>query len=137
VPDTLLTIQIVAPDHSVLREENVSSVIVPAADGYMGILPRHAPLMAELGVGQIEIRSADGPIARVATSGGFVMVERNQVSILADTAELAQDIDVRRAEESRQRAEHRLAEHASGMDVARAQAALVRAVNRLRVARRT
>ena len=132
--DGLLQLNIVAPDHSVLADDNVSSLIVPAADGYLGILPRHAPLMAELGIGDIEIKHPDDSVRHVATSGGFLMVEHNKVTILADTAELAENIDVARAEESLHRAERRLAEHAEGLDAARAAASLHRALNRLKVA---
>ncbi len=125
-----------APDHNVLADDDVSSLIVPASEGYLGILPRHAPMMVELGIGDIEIKHPDGSIRHVATSGGFLMVEKNKVTILADTAELAEDIDVSRALESKRRAEQRLAEHAEGLDAARAEASLHRAVNRLKVAGR-
>jgi F-type H+-transporting ATPase subunit epsilon len=100
----------------------------------MGILPHHAPLMAELRVGEIKVERPTGLPQIIATSGGFLMVENNEVTVLADSAELAQDIDVRRAEEARQRAEQRLSERAEGLDATRAQSALERALNRLKVA---
>ena len=134
--DSMLTVEIVAPDHGVLKDEQVSSLVVPAVEGYMGILPHHAPLMAELRIGEIKVEHPDESIRILATSGGFLMVENNLVTILADTAELAQDIDIQRAEEAKQRAEQRLTERTEGLDATRAQAALVRAVNRLRVAGR-
>lgn len=119
-----------------LTDDSVSSLIVPAYEGYMGILPNHAPLVAELTVGEITVRGSDGSVRLLATSGGFMMVEENHVAILADSAEPSETIDVRRAEEAKRRAEQRLAEKRAGTDIARAEAALQRAVNRLKVAGR-
>ena len=132
--DRVLALEIVAPDQSVYRDEQVISLVVPAAEGYMGILPHHAPLMAELRIGEILVKRADDSLQLIATSGGFLMVENNQVTILADTAELSQSIDIQRAEEAKHRAEQRIAERAEGIDATRAQAALQRAMNRLAIA---
>ena len=132
--DRVLALEIVAPDRSVYSDERVISLVVPAAEGYMGILPSHAALMAELRIGEILVKCADDSLQIIATSGGFLMVENNQVTILADTAELSQSIDIQRAEEAKHRAEQRIAERAEGMDATRAQGALQRAINRLRIA---
>jgi len=132
--DRALALEIVAPDRSVYSDDQVISLVVPAAEGYMGILPHHAPLMAELRIGEILVKHANDSPQIIATSGGFLMVENNQVTILADTAELSQSIDIQRAEEAKHRAEQRIAERAEGMDATRAQGALQRAINRLRIA---
>jgi F-type H+-transporting ATPase subunit epsilon len=128
-------LEIVTPERVLLSQENIVSVVVPGAEGSLGILADRAPLMAELAVGEIWIRDADGRIVRMATSGGFMEVAQNAVRILADTAERAEEIDVVRAEEARRRAEERLKAHVQDVDQARAEAALKRAVTRIRVAR--
>lgn len=127
-------LEIVTPERMVLSQD-VQSIVVPGVDGYLGILADHAPLMAELRIGEIRIIDANGHETHLATSGGFMQVADNAVRILADTAERQQEIDVARAEESLRRAETRLRERQSDVDAARAEAAMQRAMNRLRVAR--
>lgn len=129
-------IEIVAADHKVWAGPTVS-VVVPAVDGYLGILSGHAPLVAALGIGEVVITPPgnESPV-EVAVSGGFVRVDHDTVTILADTAELVTQIDIERAEQARVRAEERLREHSADIDFDRAQAALLRALNRLRIVRR-
>ena len=127
-------LEIVTPEGIVLQQDAVS-VVVPGAEGSLGILANHAPLMAELTIGEVQIRDADGNIERLAISGGFMEVASNTVRILADTAEKPQEIDVHRAEQAVARAKERLTAADTGMDMVRAEAALKRAINRLRVAR--
>jgi F-type H+-transporting ATPase subunit epsilon len=109
-------------------------VVAPGMVGQLGILPHHAPLMTMLQPGQLVIKNK-GEEQSIAVSGGFLEVRADRVVILADAAERAEDIDVRRAEEAVQRARRRLQE--TGIDTARAEAALRRAVARLKVAGRT
>ena len=126
-------LEIVTPERIVLQQDAVS-VVVPGAEGSLGILANHAPLMAELTIGSIQIRDPNGHEERLAISGGFMEVADNTVRILADTAEKAEEIDVQRAEEAVARARERLSSADTNMDLVRAEIALKRAVNRLRVA---
>ncbi len=127
-------LEIVTPERIVLEQDAVS-VVVPGSEGSLGILANHAPMMAELTVGEVQIRDANGLETRLATSGGFMEVASNIVRILADTAEKPEEIDVHRAEEAATRARERLSAHDRGIDILRAEVALKRAINRLRVAR--
>lgn len=127
-------LEIVTPEHIVLSTD-VASVVVPGKEGSLGILANHAPLMAELTIGEIQLRYADGRITRMATSGGFVEVRNNVVRILADTAEKPEDIDLKRAEEAKERAEARIRSRSGDTDLGRSEAALKRALIRIRIAK--
>ena len=127
-------LDIVTPERTVLSETAVS-VQVPAVDGSLGILAGHAPLLAELGVGECRVRLAGGAEEQLAIAGGFVEVSRDRVTVLADTAEFASEIDASRAEESLARAREMLTRLEGGADAASANEALRRAQNRLRIAR--
>ncbi|MDO8587354.1 MAG: F0F1 ATP synthase subunit epsilon [Armatimonadota bacterium] len=135
MPGKTFHLEIVTPDRVVLSDDRVASVIVPGSQGYLGVLAGHAPLLAELKVGQIDIRREDNSELAMATSGGFIEVSENKAIILADTAEIALEIDVSRAEDAKTRAEDRLRRRGEAeTDAARADAALTRALNRLHVA---
>ena len=126
-------LEIVTPEKLVFSG-TVDSLVVPARTGYLGILPGHAPLLAELGIGEITYKI--GELADlVFCSWGFVEVLPDRVVVLAQIAEAASDIDIKRAEESRSRAERRLASKDPDIDFARAQLALLRAVSRLNAAK--
>ena len=128
-------LEIVTPDRLALADDTVTSLVLPGSEGYFGVLAGHAPLLAELKVGEIDVTRADKSETAIATSGGFVEVGGNRVIVLADTAESADEIDVSRAEEARKRAEERLRRRSEEeVDAGRAQAALLRAINRLHVA---
>jgi F-type H+-transporting ATPase subunit epsilon len=111
----------------------VDQVNVPTKDGRVGILPRHAPLLTILDVGELTIIK-DGASTPFAVSGGFMEVLPNRVTILADTAERADEIDEARAEAARRRAEEQIAQRQSNQDIALAEAELRRALIRLKVA---
>jgi len=128
-------LEVITPDRVVLSDDGVVSVTAPGVEGYMGVLANHAPLMSALTVGKLDFRRADGSAGAMAISGGFLEVFENKVTVLAETAELATEIDLERAERAARRAEERLAVHASDVDLQRAQAALQRALNRVNVAR--
>ena len=115
-----------------LFQGDVERLQAPGSEGSFGVLARHAPLVAALGTGRLSFVDHTGP-RQLATSGGFLEVAADGVTVLAETAEFGPEIDVARAEAARDRARERLhqAEH---IDRARAQAALARARNRLRVA---
>ncbi|MFB3883061.1 MAG: F0F1 ATP synthase subunit epsilon [Armatimonadota bacterium] len=128
-------LKIMAPDHAVF-EGQAQSLIAPGVDGYLGILARHAPMVAELGPGVLTVTEADGRRSYFAVSSGFLEVQSEGVTILSDAAEAAADIDVDRARAAEERARHRLQERAPELDVARAEAALRRALARVQVAER-
>lgn len=123
-------LDIVTPERKVYSKE-VEMVITRAANGDIGILPHHAPLVSPLSVTVVRVKD-EGKEERIAISGGFLEVRPSGVTILAETAELSSDIDVARAEAAASRAKGRISEHDG--DLARAELALRRAANRLEVA---
>jgi len=125
-------IEIVTPEKMVVRDV-AEEAQIPAKNGYLGVLPGHAPLITELSIGEITYRSA-GTITHISVAWGFAEVLPNKVTILAESAERAEDIDVQRAEEAKKRAEERLKEGGSGLDYPRCLHALKRAESRLQVA---
>src|SRR5258708_35552567 len=126
-------LEIATPERLVIREQ-VTEAQVPGADGAMGILPDHAPLISELGIGELSYVGG-GQKHTIAVGNGVVEVLDNHVRVLADRAEQANEIDVARAQAALKRAEERVARGASGeIDVARALNAMRRAQARLAVA---
>lgn len=106
-----------------------------AADGLLGVMAGHAPMLVRLVVGAVRITQADGDQRWFATSGGVLRVTaEGEVLLLVEAAEEAPAIDVERAQQALTRAQHRLRERGAGVDVVRAELALARALNRLRVA---
>ncbi len=127
-------LEIVTPESTVYTG-TVESFRAPGSEGGFGVLARHHPMLAALDVGQILLREPGQEPKRMATSGGFVEVQRDRVTVLAETAEFVEQIDVSRAAEARERARERLqTRREEATDVARAEAALARALNRLRTA---
>lgn len=131
---TKITLEIVTPDRSLIREE-VDEVQVPGSEGYLGILPGHTPLLATLTVGELWYRTGTEK-HYLAIAGGFVEVLPDRVTILAQVAERAQEIDLARADAAKRRAEERLAKPAVAIDAERARLALLRSLIRLQVASR-
>ena len=127
-------LDIVTPEKQ-LFSGAVDRVTVPSTKGYLGILPGHAPLLAELGIGTISYRIGDRE-ELMTCAWGFIEVLPERVVVLAQTAESASDIDAKRAEQARSRALRRLSSKDPELDFARAQLALVRAVARLDVAKK-
>lgn len=120
----------------VVYSGEVDMVIAPGVEGQLGILPQHAPLMTTLQPGELRIRKGGEEISLVV-SGGFMEVRPDRIIVLADAAERADEIDIARAEAARKRAQEQLAQHhVTGVDEARAEAALHRAIARLRVVER-
>lgn len=119
----------------IVYSEDVDIVIAPGAEGQLGILPHHAPLMTILQAGELVVRRG-GQEDTLAISGGFLEVRPDRVIVLADSAERAEEIDVARAEAAKKRAEERLRDRkkVAGLDETRAEAALRRAIARLSVA---
>jgi len=133
LPTTLL-LEIVTPDRAHLREQ-VDEVQVPGSEGYLGILPGHTPLLSMLHVGELWYRIGQ-ETHYLSIAGGFVEVLPDRVTVLAQIAERAQEIDVARAEAARKRAEERLARPQADMDFERARIALMKSLVRLQVAAR-
>jgi len=132
--ERILNLEIVTPDRVVLKERAVS-VIAPGVIGSFGVLPSHAPLLSELAVGELRYRTEGGKEDRLAVGGGFFQVFNNEVTVLADTAERPEEIDVERARAALQRARETLADLTLPAKAREdAQAALDRAQNRLRLA---
>ncbi|MBG0777594.1 MAG: F0F1 ATP synthase subunit epsilon [Desulfovibrionaceae bacterium] len=127
-----LTLEIVTPDKLVLSE-TVDYVGAPGYEGEFGVLPNHIPFLAALQIGNLYYK-AGGRTNYVFVSGGFADISNNKVTILAESAEKAEEIDVERARKAKERAEQRMAQQKEKLDYARAQAALQRAMSRLKAA---
>ncbi|MGE5112876.1 MAG: F0F1 ATP synthase subunit epsilon [Acidobacteriaceae bacterium] len=125
-------LEIVTPEKLVVRDV-AEEMQVPARNGYIGILPGHAPLITELAVGEITYRNG-GTTTILSVAWGFAEVLPNKVTILAESAEKPEEIDVNRAREARQRAQERLQSGKNDVDYDRALEALQRAETRLDVA---
>jgi F-type H+-transporting ATPase subunit epsilon len=131
---TSLELQVVTPDRLLLREQ-VDEVEIPGSDGYFGVLPGHTPLLASLMVGELWYRKGQEK-TYLSIAFGFAEVLPDRVTILAQLAERADEIDVERAESARKRAEERLAEQQSAVDYERARIALLKSMTRLQVSAR-
>jgi F-type H+-transporting ATPase subunit epsilon len=129
-----ITLEIVTPER-LAYSGSVDSIQVPSADGELGILPHHAPLIATLGAGELRIRH-DGTEESFAVFGGFVQVLPDKVVVMAESADLASEIDLERAVQARKDAERALEGFHEGPDLAAARASLQRELVRIRVAER-
>jgi|SRR5438552_3139267 len=129
-----LALQIVSADR-LLVEEQVDEVEIPGADGYLGILPGHTPLLALLQVGELWYRRGQEKVY-LSIAFGFAEIQPDRVTILAEIAEKAEEIDIARAEAAKRRAEERLSKPMMEMDFERARIALLKSLIRLQVASR-
>jgi F-type H+-transporting ATPase subunit epsilon len=129
-----LTLEIVTPDRSVVTER-VDEVEIPGADGYFDVLPGHTPLLAMLQVGELWYRKGQEKYY-LSIAFGFAEVLPDRVTILAELAERADEIDAARAEAARRRAEERIAKPAPEIDFERARIALMKSIVRLQVSSR-
>jgi len=132
--EPVIHLTIVTPERS-LVDEHVEEIQLPGAEGYLGILPGHAPLFTDLKVGELGFRKGSSWIW-LSVAWGFAEVLPDQVRVLAETAERANEIDVERATRARERAEKRLAQGGQDVDYNRALVALERAVIRIQVSRK-
>ena len=128
----LLRVEIVAPDKRVFQGD-VQGVRAPGVDGSFQILYNHAPMISSLSVGPLILTLSNSEKMSFATSGGFIEVIGNVVTVLAETAEPASDIDTHRAKKAEERALERLEDSSNDIDRMRAERALERARNRLRI----
>jgi F-type H+-transporting ATPase subunit epsilon len=128
-------LDVVTPDRTVLSEQ-VVSLIAPGVEGYLGVLAGHAPLVTELETGAVTYRTPEGDEKKLAVSGGFLEVGRDRTTILADTAERVDEIDLERARRALERAREAYS-HVEGFDEAKLneiQTSLKRAMNRVKLA---
>lgn len=132
MPGTM-TLQVISPECTVVKNLTTDAVVIPVTEGSMGILYNHAPMVATLRIGVLRYKDG-GVYKRIAISGGFMELSSNSITVLADSAELGESVDVMRAREARRRAESRLRERASNTDRVRAEIALRRAISRLKAA---
>ena len=130
----MIQLSIVTPERSLLNEQ-VDELLIPGADGYLGVLPGHAPLFTELKVGELSYRKGN-TWTSLAVAWGFAEVLPDQVRVLAETAERAQEIDLERATRAKERAEQRLSKGGDDVDYDRALIALQRALIRIQVAQK-
>src|SRR4029453_2597439 len=128
----MIQLTIVTPERSLVNEQ-VDELQIPGAEGYLGVLPGHAPLFTELKVGELSYRKGSNWTS-LAVAWGFAEVLPDQVRVLAETAERAQEIDLERAKRAKERAEERLRQGGTDLDYDRARIALQRARIRIPVA---
>ncbi|MGB2799219.1 MAG: F0F1 ATP synthase subunit epsilon [Dehalococcoidia bacterium] len=129
-----LKFEIVTAERMVYSDD-VDVVIAPGVEGQLGILPNHASLLTMLQPGELVVRK-EGEETEMFVSGGFLEVMQNRVTLLADVAERAEEIDIVRAEEAKRRAEEQIKQVPPEMDLAAAEAALRRALARIKIAER-
>jgi len=129
-----IRLEIVTPDR-LLVSADVDEIVVPGAEGYLGILPGHTPLLASLQAGELWYRVGNDK-HYLAVLFGYVEVRPDGVTILANGAEAAEEIDVTRAQAAKERAQQELSSATADMDIERARIALLRSIARLRVAER-
>jgi F-type H+-transporting ATPase subunit epsilon len=129
----LIRLEIATPQRMLINEL-VTEATIPGEEGYLGILPGHAPLLSELGKGELMYSLPSGQKRYVAVHGGYVEISGGHIRVLADNAENANEIDVVRAERALKRAMERVAK-AEGVDIARALNAMKRAKARLEAAK--
>jgi ATP synthase, F1 epsilon subunit (delta in mitochondria) len=127
-----LLLEIVTPERKVYEQE-VKMVSVKGEEGELGILPNHIPLVTPLRIAPVIVKKDGGGTEKFAVSGGFIEIRKDKVVILAESAELASEIDVERAEAAKRRAEERLSAKAEHVDFKRAELSLQRAINRINV----
>jgi F-type H+-transporting ATPase subunit epsilon len=131
---TSIELQIVTPDKLLVREQ-VDEVEIPGTEGYFGVLPGHTPMLASLAVGEMWYRKGQEKIY-LSLAYGFCEVLPDRVTILAQLAERAEEIDIARAEDARKRAEARLTAAKGDVDYERARTALMKSLARLQVSSR-
>jgi F-type H+-transporting ATPase subunit epsilon len=129
-------LSIVSPER-ILFEDEIRSLIVPGSEGYLGVLAHHAPLIATLKVGKITIKDESNVEKIMAISGGFIEVSNNVATILADTVELVDEIDLERAQDALNRAQELLNLDVSNVEKERARHSLEKARNRIALYKET
>lgn len=129
-------LRIITPNGEFYNGE-VDRIFVKTAQGYIGVLKRHIPLVAPIVISKLFIHNLNGEVEECALAGGILYVEAHQTRILANACECRDQIDIARAERAAERAKERLTLRGENVDIARAELALQRALNRINVARGT
>ena len=132
--DTLtnpMHVEVISPDGAIYKDDGVDMVVARAEDGEFAVMKRHLPLAAALEMCVVRVKKADKE-ERIAVFGGFLETKNSKVNVIAPLAELAENIDVARAQAAKKRAEERLARHEEDLAVERARLALLRAITRLK-----
>jgi F-type H+-transporting ATPase subunit epsilon len=119
-----------------LYDDHVNMVVAPGIEGMFGVLPNHVPLLTALNFGELQIKKDGDPDLFFAIGGGLIEVLPNHVTVLADSAERADEIDISQAEESRRRAQELLAKRGETKEFEKAQVALKRSAVRLKIAKK-
>lgn len=132
MPSSTFYLNIVASD-KVFFAERCQALIVPLADGAKEVLPHHENMIIALTTGETKIKTVDGSWIRAVTGDGFIQIMNNRVKMLVDTAEHPEEIDVRRAQEAKERAEEQLRQKKSIVEHSHSEASLARALTRLRL----
>lgn len=128
------SLSVVAPDREVVTTQ-VVSVVAPGVEGYFGVLAGHVPIVSALRPGLLEYMDASNQRHFVSVGGGFAEVANDKMTVLADEAQLAQDIDLAKAEEMLERARRALRGESSELNTEQAQEEMERAMQRIRAAR--
>ena len=131
--DNTFMVEIVTPEQILFKNE-VQFLVVPELNGELGVLKNHAPMIAALDMGVLRYTDPEGKVKKIALSGGFMEVIYNEVRVLAETAEHGSEIDILRAKAAKDRAEKRLQLQDENINRSRAEAAMRRAINRLKAA---
>ncbi len=126
------TLRVIASD-KIFYDGKGIQLVIPAADGEKGILAHHENMVIAIVPGDLRLQKEDGSWAEAAVGGGFVQIANNRVTVLTDTAERPEEIDVKRAQLARERAEEQLRQKQSLQEYHQTQAALARAMSRLRI----
>jgi F-type H+-transporting ATPase subunit epsilon len=129
----MFTLTIVTPE-KIFYEGDVSSLILPGGEGYLGVLTDHAPLITSIKPGKLTVRDKEQKMMTMAVSFGFFEITSNHATLLVDSAEYASEIDMERARKALARAKQRLADKAGDIDIPRAKRSMARARNRISVA---
>jgi len=131
--ESTFMLEIVTPEEILLKDE-IQFMVAPGAEGELGIMKNHAPLVAALNIGVLRYKNSNGVKKNMAISGGFIEVVDNAARVLAETAEAGENIDVLRAKAALERAQKRLAVRSEEINHARAKMALQRAIARIKAA---
>jgi len=131
----MYTLSIVTPE-KIFYEAEVTSLVIPGSEGYLGVLSDHAPLITAVIPGKVSVKDLDAKEIEMAVSHGFFEVSSNRATLLVDSVEFSGDIDLERAREALTRAKQRLSDAVGDIDLPRAGRAFARAKNRIRIASR-
>ncbi len=128
---TKFKLEVVTPDRNFF-DDDVEMIVVRTTEGDIGVLNNHEPSVAPLAIGKIRVKQDNGGFKTAACSGGFISIEEEKTVIITDSAEWSHEIDLKRANEARDRADERISSKSDKVDRMRAKLALYRAINRIK-----